>query len=69
MSKLVQSKTKTWMPINAFLKKVEKTKSEMYELIKTRQWYNGRVLRKPEGARKWEMACYEEYLEWAQCKE
>lgn len=63
MSKLVD-KNKTFMPINEFLTKIGKTRNQLYQLVRDRQWWNGFVLRKPKNGRVWEAACYEEYKEW-----
>lgn len=64
MGKLVNTSAKTWMPIDKFLEKVGKDKEELYNLVRRRKWYNGYVIKKPSGARKWEAGCYEDYLEW-----
>ena len=64
MGKLVNRKT--YLTINDFLIKIGKTKKQMYNLVHLREWYNGFVLRKPNGKRTWEIACYEEYLEWVE---
>ena len=62
MSKLVTRKS--WIPIDDFLAKVNKTKSQMYSLIKNRQWYDGFVVKRPTGGRKYLVGCYEDYEKW-----
>lgn len=64
MSKLINTESKDWMPIDKFLEKIGKTKDELHIMVRRRIWYNGYVVKKPSNARKWEVGCYEDYLKW-----
>ncbi|TXJ00888.1 MAG: hypothetical protein E6Q32_05695 [Neisseriales bacterium] len=64
MSKLVKTESKNWMPIDKFLEKIGKSKKELYNLVRSKKWWNGYVIKKPSGARKWEAGCYEDYIKW-----
>lgn len=62
MSKLV--KTKNWMPIDEFLKKIGMDKKTMYWYIFRRQWYDGFVVKKPRNGNNYVAGCYEDFEEW-----
>lgn len=52
-----------WMPLIDFLTVTKITKNQMYEFIKSRQWYDGYVIKKSPTGR-WMLGSLEDFYKW-----